>query len=540
MIENKNENKDANKKAVKTVSLIIILTAFSKILGLLRTTLMAYFYGGSAEYAAFTVASRIPVDFFDMFFGAAILGVFIPVYNSFDSDSDKLKEKDDFTNIFLNFVILATGFIAFLGIVFSRQIINLTAPGYDEVKARLAANLLMILFPMIIFTGAVYTLTGILQSKGEFFAPALVSAISNAGVIAYFIFLNERFNIYGLGWAYLISWVIQLLTLIVPLTRKKYKYKYKFILKLKNPAFIKSIKMSLPIMAGSWLVPVGMLIGLHFLSFSEQSDFYTSAFDYSTKVFLLATGILTHGICNYIFPKLAQKANDISEFEKIVKTGMSTACFVILPVACLLYVLRGEAIAVLFMRGETTPELAASAARMFAALAPAMIMFSIIEILNRVFYSKNFVKFPMIASLAGIAVNFILCWVFISKLRLDPVYITFSVLICQSVTAIILIIALKIKIKEIFDKKFMANIAKTVLSSGIMLIIIKILYYIIKNNAFDSGFIKNILVAGITAIAGLCVYILINLILKTNEAKIFVKMLKKEKKRGDLKIDKRK
>jgi putative peptidoglycan lipid II flippase len=517
-----------NNKAVKTVSLIILFTAFSKVLGLVRDIFMAYFYGGGEAFAAFAAASRIPRDFFDIFLGAAILGVFIPVYNSFDSNEEK--NRDEFANIFLNFVILATGLLAFFGSVFSEQIINIMVPGFTPAMTRLASVLLRILFPMIVFTGAVFTLTGILQSKGEFLAPALVSAVSNLGIIIYFLFFNERLGdngIYGLGWAYLTAWAIQLLTLAVPLIRKKYKYK--FIINLKNQAFIKSIKMSLPIMAGSWIVPFGMLTGIRFLSMSDKPDFYVSSFNYSMTVFLLVTGILTYGICNYIFPKLAQNASNDAEFAKIVKNGLSASLFIIAPVACIAYVLRGEAIAVLFMRGEFTADLAASTADMFAMLALSMIMFSTIEILNRVFYSKNLVKFPMMASLSGIAVNFILCMVFMSVLNLPPVYITLAVLICQSVAAGVLIFALGIKIKEIFDKKFMANIAKIVLSSGILLIIIKILYCIIENNAFYSGFLNNILVAAAILITGVCVYIGANLIFRTNETKMFVKNMKKQR-----------
>ena len=528
MIENKDGNR--NKKAVKTVSMIIFATAFSKGLGLVRDMIMGNFYGGSAEYAAFATASRIPRDIFDIFLGAAILGVFIPVYNSFNSnDINREKEKEEFANIFLNFVILATGLLALLGMVFSRQIINLIT-GYDETTAKLAADLLRILFPMIVAAGAVYSLTGILQSKGEFLAPALVSAVSNSGVIIYFLFFNKYFKINGLAVAYLIAWIIQLLTLVIPLIRKNYKYK--FIINLKNPAFIKSIKMSLPIMAGAWLVPFGMLIGQYFLSSLSRGEFYVSAFDYSTKIFLLITGILTYGICNYIFPTLAQNSEDNTEFVKIIKTGLSSACFIIIPVACLTYVLKGETVAVLFMRGEFSPELAKFTAEMFSVLAPSMLMFSVIEILNRAFYAKKLVKFPMIAALSGIAVNFGVCWFFISALKLAPVYITFAILICQSATAVILVIALKINIKEIFDKRFLANIGKIVLSSGILLIIIKILYYIINNNAFELGFshfIKNITVAVIIVIVGICSYAGVNLIFGTDEAKAAVKMLKKDK-----------
>ena len=528
MIE-KIENKDDNKKAVKTVSMIIFATAFSKVLGLVRDIIMAHFYGGSIENAAFATASRIPRDIFDIFLGAAVLGVFIPVYNSFNSrDENGEKEKNDFANIFLNVVILATGLIALLGMVFSKQIINVVTPGYDETTAELAANLLRVLFPMIVSAGAVYTLTGILQSKGEFLAPALVSAVSNTGVIIYFWLFNKYFNIKGLAAAYLISWIIQLLTLVIPLIKKKYKYK--LIINLKNPALKKAIKMSLPIMAGAWLIPMIMLIGQHFLSLEGKNpELYINAFDYSTKIFLLITGILTYGITNYIFPKLAQNSEDNIEFTKIVRNGLSSACFIIAPVACLAYVLRGEAIAILFMHGEfmKTPGLADMTAQMFAALAPAMLMFSAIEILNRVFYAKKLVKFPMIASLSGIAVNVGLCWFFMSVLKLEPVYIALAVLICQIVTASVLIIALKINIKEIFDKSFLANIGKIVLSSGILLIIINILYYIIKNNAFDSGIIKNILVAVLIAVAGVCSYAGVNFIFGTDEVKAAVKILKK-------------
>ena len=521
------ENKDTNKTAVKTVSMIIFLTFLSKILGLVRQMIMAAIYGGSMENTAFSVALNIPLDFFDVLFGAAILGVFIPVYNSFNFENNESKEEaEKFSNIFINTVLLAAGFLALLGIAFSKDIINIIAPVDDPETLELAANLLRIMFPMVIFTGAVYSLTGILQSKDEFLAPALVSAVSNLGVVLYFIFLNKYFGVYGLSLAYLISWIIQLITLVIPLIRKKYKYK--FVINTENPALIRCLKTALPIMAGAWLIPLGKQIGLHFSALYENFNSVVASFTNSWQLFFIISGILTHAVCNYIFPKLAQNANDNEEFTKIVKTGLSASCFIIAPVACLAYVLRGEAVAVFFMRGEFTPELAALTAQMFSALAPSMIIFSVIEILNRVFYSKNLVKIPMFASLAGIIVNFIISWIFISKLNLPPVYITLAVFICQSVTAGILVISLNIKIKEIFNKSFLANIGKIVLSSGILLIIIKILYYIIKNSAFESGFAKNILVAGIIAVAGICAYIGAGAVLRTDEIKAFVKMLKKK------------
>lgn len=519
---------DGSKKAAGTVSLIMFATAFSKILGLARQMMMAALYGGSMQNTAFSVALNIPLDFFDILFGAAVLGVFIPAYNSFDFKTEKTKqEAEKFSNIFINTVLLASGLLALFGIIFSRQIVGFIAKT-DDGTLELASGLLKILFPMIVFTGAVYSLTGILQSKGEFIAPALVSAVSNFGVVVYFLFLNRYFGIYGLGAAYLVSWMIQLLTLVIPLIKKKYKYR--LILDFKNPALRKCVKLTLPIMAGSWLVPIGKQIGLHYSTLCPDSGAAVASFTNAWQLFMIITGILTYGICNYIFPKLAQNAGDEKNFADIVKTGLSAACFVIAPVACLCWGLKDEAVAVIFMRLEYTPELAASTAEMFSMLAPSMIMFSAIEILNRVFYSKKLVKFPMIAAISGVAVNFILCRVLIAYLGLPPVYIAFSALICQSVAAVVLVFALKIKIKGVFDKKFFANTVKIFLSSGILLAVIKLSAHIIKNDAFESALFKNISVAGVTAAAGAVCYMAANMVFKTEEAKVFIKMLKRNKK----------
>ena len=511
-------------KAVKTVGLIISATLISKILGFVRQSFLAASYGDGG--APFLTALRITQDSFELFLGAAVLGVFIPVYNSFSAD--KNKEKEEFANIFLNTALALTIIIAVIGIIFSRRIVGFIT-GFTAETADITASLLQILFPMIIFMGAVYTLIGVLQSKGEFLAPALVSAVSNCAIIIYFIFFDKYFGLTGLSAVFVLSWLIQLLTLAVPLARKKYKYK--FIINLKNPALIESVKRAAPIIAGAWLIPVGMLIGIHFASLFEDGEFYVTAFNYSTILFLLATGILTHGVCNYIFPKLSQNADDERVFAEILKNGLSGLVFIIAPVACMAYILRGEAVAVLFMRGKFTPELAAETAGMFAVFAPAMVMFSGVEFLNRVFYSKNLVKIPMFTAVLGVSVNFGLCYVFIHILGLGPVYISAANLICQTAAAAVLSGMLKIKVPGVFTKNFLANTAKIALSSGISLVGAEILHFLLKNNAFESGLFKNIITAGAVFIAGIAVYLCANAAFKTNEARIMVKILSGKKNR---------
>jgi putative peptidoglycan lipid II flippase len=378
--------------------------------------------------------------------------------------------------------------------------------------------------------GSAYILIGILQSKGEYLVPALVSAISNIGVIFYFVFLDKYFGVYGLSAAFLASWAIQLLTLVIPFRGKKYRYKFK--LDFKNPELIRAIKTTIPIMAGAWLIPVGRLIALKYASLVTvvKNTAVVSSFNYAMNLFLIITGILTHGICNYIFPKLAQNSDEENkpEFLNIVKNGLSATFFIILPVSCIAYILRDEAVVVILMHGKFTEDVARITSDMLAALLPAMIMYSVIEILNRVYYAKNMVKVPMVASLCGIALNIVLCEIFIAKAGLTPFYIAAASFFSQSLTAAILTGALFKKYKEMFTKRFFSIFIKTLISSAILSVLLKFIYNIINNDVFNASLPQNIIAAGAVAIAGVIIYPALNFMLKTD---LLVSLIKKKKER---------
>ena len=105
------------KRSGVVVAFMILAMIISKLLGMLRGVLLASAYGITEEATAFSAASRIPLSFFDIVFASAILGCFIPVYNSFSKDDEK--GRNEFTSIYLNFMLVLTGLISLVGIVFA-------------------------------------------------------------------------------------------------------------------------------------------------------------------------------------------------------------------------------------------------------------------------------------------------------------------------------------------------------------------------------------------------------------------------------------
>ena len=70
-----------NGGAAKTISAMAIIIMIAKVMGLLRETLVAGLYGQGTESDMINTATQIPLLFFDMVLGVAILSTFVPIFN---------------------------------------------------------------------------------------------------------------------------------------------------------------------------------------------------------------------------------------------------------------------------------------------------------------------------------------------------------------------------------------------------------------------------------------------------------------------------
>src|SRR4029078_8062593 len=84
--------------------------------------------------------------------------------------------------------------ICIIGIIFSRQFINLIADGFSPEKAALATTLTQIMFPFILLVALAAVAMGVLNTKGVFGLPVSAST-----------FFNIVSIIFALGLAYWLS-----------------------------------------------------------------------------------------------------------------------------------------------------------------------------------------------------------------------------------------------------------------------------------------------------------------------------------------------
>ena len=130
-----------SKSAVKAAGLMMAITLIGKLLGLVRDQFLAGNYSVGMEASAFLTASRIPRIFFDVVFASAISASFIPVFNEYMKKNGR-EEAFRLSNNFITLIGILTTIITVLGIIFSPQLTQLFASGFDAETAEMCTQLL--------------------------------------------------------------------------------------------------------------------------------------------------------------------------------------------------------------------------------------------------------------------------------------------------------------------------------------------------------------------------------------------------------------
>ncbi|MBQ4249021.1 MAG: murein biosynthesis integral membrane protein MurJ [Clostridia bacterium] len=397
-----------SKTAIKTYGFIVFAIMASKLLGLVRDALMANFYGTGMEAAAFSAASRIPLTIFDITLGTAVAAAFIPVMNRFLQNDGK-ERAFKFVNNFLNAVLLVAIVIAALICIFPGAVVNLLASGFTGDTFSLCASLLMIFTPIILLAAMCYTFVGVLQSFGSFKIPAIMSLLSNALMVLYFVTLNERFGIGGLAAALVIGWVMQLVILLPPLY--KFGYRFRFGIDFKDDGLRSSVKMAGPVLISSWVMPINNLITLNIASY--YASWGVTVLDYSYKLYFIVAGVFSYAMTNLYFPSLSrmQAAGDREGARDMLYTMIKSVTLIVVPVAAFFIVFSRGIVRVVYESGSFGAgdgQMTALALMMYTV---GMFGFSWQEILNKYFYSSGDSKTPMKVAIGSIVINLALALV---------------------------------------------------------------------------------------------------------------------------------
>ncbi len=509
------------KKTLKTAGFMVMATLLAKFMGMYRDVLFAALYGTSGEAIAYQTASRIPLLFFDIALGTAISSSFIPVFNEYLGRGEKEKATE-FSNSFLNIIFLITAVICAIGVIFRGPIVGLLGKGLAPEVKMLSSQLVAIMFPSMIFTALAYSLTGVLQSYGEFNAPAAISLVSNGIMVVYLLIAKDNLGIEGVSVAMLIAWAFQLVVLIPSLIKKKYSYRPK--INFKNEGLVKALKLAIPILISSWVQPINTMVNMFLASFLNGGQ-AVSALEYANKLYIIFVGVITYAVSNLIFPsisRLAAEKDKKQEFTDVLKTAVGSVLFILIPIMIVFLLMRVEIIRFVYERGAFGAKETALTSTALLWYSFGMLGYGLQEMLNKAFYAEQNGKTPMRVSVVGILLNIALSFVFVRGLSTGIAGLPLAASIASTFMALVLATLLGRRYR-IFDKGFLVNILKTAVAAAIMIAVI----IPVSSVGYNDGFAGRFLALAVPSAAGVVAYVAVAVVLKTNEMKMILDIFKK-------------
>ncbi len=156
----------------------------SRLAGLLREKLLAYFLGTGLAAEAFRAALRIPNLLQNLLGDGVLAGAFVPSYARLIRDG-RDRDAGQLAGAIASLLVLVTGLLVGLGVLLAEPLTRVLTPGFPagSAKAELTITLVRILFPSLGFLVLSAWCLGVLNAHRRFFRAYVAPVLWNASII---------------------------------------------------------------------------------------------------------------------------------------------------------------------------------------------------------------------------------------------------------------------------------------------------------------------------------------------------------------------
>ena len=498
---------DKGKKTAKTVIVVLIINLLSRALALFANAFITAIFGATELTSAYTFALSV-TNTITTVIGTALTTAVIPIYMEHTENGETLRA-DKFINNIFSLTVIIGGALAVVGGVVAPLIAKISSVSNGDFSV----FAIRMMLPAIIFISVGYILSGVLQAKGDFFSPAMISLPSSIVNIIYIILLSKFFGIYGLVVSTLTGFFVQAVYLIGPLYKKKFKLRPSF--DFKNPDITRVFKLTAPVLIGVAAYQINILTN------------NAIAFSYNSEKFVVLSNVQNLGIqivltlvlasTSVIYPMLTSCAvkKDYIGFSSGLNTAVNMATCVLVPIGIAFYVLSNQIVDIVYGYGKFGPEDVSLGANLFSIYALCVVGIALKEICDRSFYAINNTKIPAYNGLLIMVINIALSFILVKPYGFAGIAAAYSIAaLIGGFTVYGLIIK---KIKANIFKSFIKTFLKAAASGVVMALVIKLIIYIQKLYIPLAGKFAELVCLFVIAVVGAICYFIMLYILKTKE-----------------------
>lgn len=507
----------------RSAGIVSVAVMFSRVLGLVRETIFARYFGAGFLYDAFIVGFRIPNLLRDLFAEGALSAAFVKVFTDYQLKNSE-QEAWRLASLIFNGLAVVLSVICIAGILLSPLFVKLITYNYlgdpnhyyPPEKAALATLLMQIMFPFILLVALAALAMGVLNTKGRFGIPASASTAFNvvsivAGLgIAFWLSGGAwersvdkitipsdaaQWAIIGMSIGTLLGGAAQLLIQVPSLFNVGFKFS--LALSFTDPGVRRVMRLMGPAIIGTGAIQVKVLVDTVVASGIDGGASWLS---YAFRLMQFPIGVFGVAIGTAAIPTLSRLASEenIVKFRSTLSDAIKLVFLLAIPSACGLIILGEPIISLIYQRGEFTAFDTNMTAWALTAYSAGLASYAAIKVVSPAFYALDDAKTPMYISLASILVHVptsfgmmqLLSTVGVSPERpngFGHVGVALATSVVSTVNLLVLSYFMRGKIKRLNGTDILSSFVRIVIASAAMSVAAYLSYKFLTGYFGDKG-----------------------------------------------------
>jgi putative peptidoglycan lipid II flippase len=395
---------------VRSAGVIGIATMTSRLLGLVRDQVLAYFFGAGDAMDAFRIAFRLPNALRDLFAEGALSAALVPTFTRALATGDRVTAWRLLSNVTTALLLISGGVVA-AGILFAQPLVHLYAGGFSAVpgKIELTIRLTRIMFPFLAMVATAAVMMAMLNALHRFFIPALSPAMFNVATILSALVavpLSARIGIEPItviAAGTLIGGLGQMLLQWPTLRRAGFRYRPLF--DAHDPWLREIGRLMVPGVAGLAAVQINLLVNSWLATGLGTGS--VSWLDYAFRMMYMPIGLFGVSIATASLPTISGHAADRNDpgIRRAVSSGLRMMLMLNVPATAGLLVLATPIVRLIYERGRFTEADTLATAAALVCYSPGLIGYSAVKLASPAFYALGNSRVPVIASGVSVAFN---------------------------------------------------------------------------------------------------------------------------------------
>jgi len=390
---------------------ITVVLLVGRGLGLIREVIFANYFGLSAEYDLYLVATVLPITINSIILYIA-QNYFIPNYNSARKNSES--EASNFAGFTVWLFLFGGLIISLILFAVSEKIFSIYLPDVSAKSLESTISLFKIVLIAIPIFSASSVFSAYLQAKFEFKLPSLSQLLLNIAMIILVLAFHSSTGVTAIAIGYVAGALLQFLLLLYFVQKEVNIFNVKFFTKKKYLKFVSSSLIVIVVIEA--LSQLFMFSDRYFYNRVEPGGI--AALNYAIHLYLLPLSIFSLAITTAIFPSLSKSINEeTDETEKRLNNFFSVNTLLFIPITIVIVFFGDIIIQVLFERGEFTTHDSGMTYSALKIYAFSLIFFSSYAVLNKLIYSKKLIGYLLLIAVMSISLKVILNFVFVDNLK---------------------------------------------------------------------------------------------------------------------------